>query len=569
MTNNTNMRRSSRHKDNQEAKKDKKFKFNFNWKEWKLRNKIFSILFLILLILAIVFYFIPMHKAKKPLSFMFLGIDTDNYRQETYNDKKPHRTDAIMVATFNPSTYDVEITSIPRDTSVDYQCTIEDRKVRGPINEIYEVSGREVGCLRDSVSKFLNVPIDYYAIIDMSKLAKIVDDIGGIELQVHAQDGSFCQVTTDVSKKYCFKNGDVEQMMGEEAVAYSRFRKDSEKDYGRGRRQQQVISAILSKIASEKKFDIQTITKIMSSITTDIPPMVVAKYFSYFKHMSEVGKMVSGEINPSKKVLPNKAWKRIFELIEFNTSNVSNETVTEAIEKIKTMPKYAASPLQLFFTNHQFVNKTSNGFYVTPDDQRYEISNALRKNLGLSEETPPPFENPFGRYELLTDNEAYLEGIGEDIINNLPDANQQEKQQAPSEPSSNVKPKAQEEINNKPTITGDKNYTIELGQNFTPNLSGNDVEDGRVDVVLISGNLDVNKPGKYTLVYQAKDSKGLVSDPYTITVTVKEQKLDLNKVKTDANGNKYYDNNGVCYKIIQNVDGSMKLGEKLNECPTN
>lgn len=142
------MRRGN--KSQQSANNKKKKGFNWNWKTWKLRNKIFSIIFLLLVIASIFFYFIPAHRAKQPLSFLIVGTDTDTYREQTYQGRKPKRTDAIMVATFNPKTYNVEITSIPRDTSVDYACTIENRDIRGPINEIYEVSGRKIDCLRKS-----------------------------------------------------------------------------------------------------------------------------------------------------------------------------------------------------------------------------------------------------------------------------------------------------------------------------------------------------------------------------------------------------------------------------------
>lgn len=569
------MRRSNKNK--KQVHETNKKKFNWNWFTWKLRNKIISIVLLIILLFGIFFIFIPTQRSKDALSFLIVGVDTDSYRTEEYNDKKPHRTDAIMVATFNPKTYDVEITSIPRDTSVDYMCSIQDREVRGPINEIYELSGRDIGCLRESVSNFLNVPIDYYALIDMSQLAKLVDSVGGIELQVHAQDGSFCQVTTDVSKKYCFTDGEVDQMDGEEAITYARFRKDSEKDYGRGRRQQQVISAILSKLADDKQMSITAVPTILDSIKTDIPPVLLANYYTYFKHMSQVGKMVSGEVEPKVSELPKAAWERIFKEIGLNESSVNESTVKNAINKIKTMPQYSASPLQLFFTNHQFVNDTYAGYYVTPDDQRYEISNALRKNLGLSEATPPEFKNEFGRYELPTDEQAYLEGIGQDYINSLPDANTTKGSSNTNTSSNSTTTSPSNDtssnVNHIPVISGPDQYTISVGENFVPNLVATDTEDGNVNVNLVSGSVNNQVPGTYTLVYQATDSTGQSSQKYYITVTVvgnnqqtSSSAISPDQVKESSTG-AYIELSDGCYSVITNADGTYSRGNKLESCP--
>ena len=541
----------------------KKSKFNWNWKTWKTRNKVFSIIFLLLLIASIFFFFIPNHKAKQPLSFMIVGVDSDAYREEEYSQRKPHRTDAIMVATFNPKTYNVEMTSIPRDTAVDYACEVQDMgyKVRGPINDVYEASGRDINCLKKTVSNFLNVPINYYALIDMSQLEEIIDNIGGISLQVHAQDGSFCQVTTDVSKKYCFKDGEVEEMDGEEAVVYSRFRKDSEKDYGRGRRQQQVISAMISKITTEKKFNQATITSLLSMVSTDVDPVVLANYYTYFKNMSSVGKMVEGQQSPTKRVLPTKAWERIFEKVGINNPVVSNETVTQAINSAKANPEYVASPLQLFFTNHQFVNDTYAGFYVTPDEQRYEISNALRKNLGLKEETPKDYENEFGRPTLLTDEEAYF---GEENWDHLPDENASEQP---------VQQQEQTPVNNKPIITGPDQYTINVGEEFVPNLSATDKEDGAVSVYVVNSNLNNQIPGNYQIAYQAKDKDGNVSDIYIVYVTVvgnqNQESISASEVVTDDQGRTIYkDASGVCWIVTdQSGSGFYHKVQKLEVCP--
>ncbi len=557
----------------------KSHKFNYNWLSWKTRNKVISIIAILILIISIFVYFIPEYRSNQPLSFLIVGTDTDDFREKEYNGKKPKRTDAIMVATFNPQTYNVEVTSIPRDTSVDYACSVQKRDVRGPINEIYEVSGRKIDCLRASVSKFLNVPIDYYALINMSQLSKLVDSVGGITVDVHAKDGGFCQVTTDVSKKYCFKDGDVEQMNGEEAVVYARFRKDSEKDYGRGMRQQQVISALLSKITTEKKISPELIINILKMVETDISPVLLTKYFSYFNNMTQVAKMVRGEISYNKGKIPNAAWKRIFTKIGMENSLVNNGSVAKALDKIKTMPEYAASPLQLFFTNHQFFNDTYAGYYVTPPEQREEISNALRQNLNLKPEKPKDYDNQFGRYDLPTDEEAYFAGNApsQSQIDALPDENaNQNSTQTPEQ-----QPEEQEHnVVSKPLITGQDKYVINVGGTINLALKAQDANGNPVELKLVSSTLNNEVPGDYQQVYQAVDANGNASDPYIIYISVIGQNnnnqsnqqtpntIDPSKVSQDAQGRFIYKDNNECWIVVdESGSGQYVKKEKLSECP--
>lgn len=507
----------------------------FNPLKWKLKHKIIAIILLIITFLGIFHYLIPTVKAQQPLSFLILGTDSDEYRVDTFNGTKPQRTDAIMVATFNPKTYQIEMTSIPRDTYMDYSCSIEnpDTKenvnLRGPINDLYELSGKNIGCVKNTISNFLNIPIDYYALIDMTQMQNVIDKLGGIEVQVHAKDGYFCQVTTDVSKKYCFTDGKIEKMDGEEAVVYSRFRKDSEQDYGRGVRQQQVISAISSKLLAGN-INIDTILSLFNMFKTDVQPAIMIKYFEYIKNISQVINMIEGNKEVRANVLPNEAWERISENIGFSLDKVNNNLIKELITFIQNNPTLKTIPTQLFIKNHQFYNENlAYGVYVAKDDERYDISNALRKNLNLPEETPPEYQYEIGRIELPYD-EALLAG-DEGDYNNIPDENTKQEEQPTEE-------KQEEQVDNIPVITGIDKYKIYVGEKFTHQLQAIDKEDGNVTIKEVSSNLDITKPGIYTIVYVAEDSKGNKSQEYIVYVTVVEkEENNNNENNNDNNGN--------------------------------
>ncbi len=181
----------------------------------------------------------------KPTSVLILGSDA-----EQPSSVGSARTDVMIVATLNPSNQfgntEVNTISIPRDVLMKNTCSGEYSKA----NEIYSYAFSEdnpeaaIDCTKSSIEEFLNIPIDYYVETSFSGLVNMVDGIGGIEIDVQYE---FCE--QDSAGNPCaieFSPG-LQTLNGEEALAYARQRKYSS-DYERNLRQQQVISAILSKV---------------------------------------------------------------------------------------------------------------------------------------------------------------------------------------------------------------------------------------------------------------------------------------------------------------------------------
>ncbi|MGL4655541.1 MAG: immunoglobulin-like domain-containing protein [Sarcina sp.] len=85
-----------------------------------------------------------------------------------------------------------------------------------------------------------------------------------------------------------------------------------------------------------------------------------------------------------------------------------------------------------------------------------------------------------------------------------------------------VNPPVDPEVNQKPTISGATDKTIKVGESFNP-LSGvkaNDKEDGDItSKIKVSGSVDTNKAGKYTLTYSVTDSNNQTTTA-TRTITV-------------------------------------------------
>jgi len=170
---------------------------------------------------------------KKPISILLMGTDTGALGR-TFQG----RTDSMMVVTINPKTNKSTITSIPRDTAVN----IPGYESQSPakINAAYAWGKSKTAIT--TVQKMLNVPIDFYAIINMGGMEKIIEEVGGVTLKP----------TLSFSYGgYTFKKGVKTHMNGKQALAYSRMRDDDPLgDYGRQTRQRKVIMALLNKTNS-------------------------------------------------------------------------------------------------------------------------------------------------------------------------------------------------------------------------------------------------------------------------------------------------------------------------------
>lgn len=193
-------------------------------------------------------------KQKKPISILLLGTDTgDLGRSDT------GRTDTMIVATINTTTNRTTLTSIPRDTTMKIPGSSD---TYDKINSAYTIGGTSMAI--KAVQKLLDIPIDYYVLINMSGLRQIVDAVGGIT------------ITPTLTFQYEDANvvkGQKVTLNGKQALSYARMRHDDPlNDYGRQKRQRQVIQAIAKKamnFSSLSKYD-SILNTLKSNMQTDL-----------------------------------------------------------------------------------------------------------------------------------------------------------------------------------------------------------------------------------------------------------------------------------------------------------
>ncbi len=163
---------------------------------------------------------------------------------------KGSRTDTMMLFSVDTKSKEVGILSLPRDSRV----IIAGREDYGydKLGHAHAYGGPEM--ILATVSRELNVPINYYVRVNSAGMAKIIDSIGGVEIYVehdmHYND-PFQDLHIDLAKGLQTLNGD-------QAVQYLRYRSDGS-DITRIERQQKFIQAL-----KEQLFSLGTISKLPS-----------------------------------------------------------------------------------------------------------------------------------------------------------------------------------------------------------------------------------------------------------------------------------------------------------------
>lgn len=193
-------------------------------------------------------------KKNKPLVVLLMGTDTGALGRDYKG-----RTDSIMVLVLNPQTKKSTIVSIERDFQVNFPQYPQYSPSK--INAAYTY-GR-VKLLSQTLDRYFKIPVNTYALINMGGMKSIIDQLGGVDIT---------PLLSFDYEGYSYKKGVTTHMNGDKALEYCRMRYDDpEGDYGRQKRQRQVLTAIIKSGA-----DVQSLLKpaflnsVSSQVRTDL-----------------------------------------------------------------------------------------------------------------------------------------------------------------------------------------------------------------------------------------------------------------------------------------------------------
>ena len=229
--------------------------------------------------------------AKDKSTIMIMGVDE---REDDVG-----RSDTLMVATIDPKKDQAALMSIPRDTRV---------KIKGhgwdKINAAYAYGSAKGGTeggeklTQRTVEDFLGVNMDHYVVISIQAFQKIIDAIGGIDIEVEKRMYYEDPWDDDGGLIIDLKPG-MQHMDGKTAVTYVRYR-DEEGDIGRIKRQQKFMKACMDKVTSPAIIPKlpSVIKEVMSSVKTDLSFRQMLEFAGTLKEAQKNG--LKTEMVPGK-----------------------------------------------------------------------------------------------------------------------------------------------------------------------------------------------------------------------------------------------------------------------------
>ncbi len=274
----------------------------------------------------------PRPEKNKPVNILILGVDG-----VSKNDKG--RSDTIMLLSYNPELKKANLISIPRDTRIRL-----DKYGYQKINAAYAYEGVQGGM--DAVSDLLGIPVHYYVKIDYEGFIKLVDDVGGVKVNV------------PIDMNYNDRAGNLhinlkkgEQVLdGEQALGLVRFRKGYfNQDLGRIETQQLFMDAFIDKVTSPSI--LLKAQKMMGTISnyveTNMKPMEILGYLDDANQARKNIKMYTlpGDAqyigNVSYYIVNQNDVNKILQEVNTEGSVSNSSSSTEAEEIVK---KYGLDP---------------------------------------------------------------------------------------------------------------------------------------------------------------------------------------------------------------------------------
>lgn len=221
------------------------------------------------------------------VTILFTGYDSAPGRGETLYDSQ-------MIVSYDPKSNSVQMLSMPRDATsfpmyygrhpvVPVTLRLNSIPTNASKGAFPGDPDSPYMTLVNEDSYLAGIQIDYYAAMDLNGFVKMIDTVGGIDVvnPVAINDNLYATPGGTIIGFHLAAGP--QHLNGDQALAYVRSRKSpGDNDFGRSSRQQQVLIALLHKMAQpDQLLNLPSlITTVGSSVTTNFPANQVADYIA-------------------------------------------------------------------------------------------------------------------------------------------------------------------------------------------------------------------------------------------------------------------------------------------------
>lgn len=333
--------------------------------------------------------------AKDKATVMIMGVD------ERADDVG--RSDTLMIATLDSDKNQAALLSVPRDTRV---------KIKGhgfdKINAAYAYGGRKL--TQETIESLLNTHIDHYIKINVHGFTKIIDALGGIDIDVEKRM-YYEDPWDDDGGLYIDLQPGMQHMDGKTAITYVRYR-DEEGDIGRIKRQQNFMKAVMDKLVSPTIIPKlpAIVSAVSDSVETDMSVSEILSFLGILQDAKDNGlksEMLPGkpvyiegisywvpDISKTRQILANTLGIKINQSIttSIHEDNIEYEesipdNAVEVTEKERIKREIAQEREERLQRLREEQEKSTKRFKSEVDEERPR-TNSNREKVETREETP-------------------------------------------------------------------------------------------------------------------------------------------------------------------------------------
>ncbi len=256
----------------------------------------------------------------QPFTMLLIGVDTRGEKQS--------RSDSMFLAVVNPGRQTLTLVPIPRDIYV---------KVSGygmeKMNHAMFYGG--VTLLKQTIENFFDLQIQRYVTVDFEGFKRLVDEIGGVEVDVKKRMRYYDPADgTDIN---LYKG--IQKLDGKKALDYARYRRSNigrdDSDDERSARQIELIKAIMEQ--GKEKLSIFRIFSFFDiagdHIKTDLTKKEIERLVPVYKGFS-VDQLRNTTIEGDGKRLPYGKLHLFFYVVSDLEKERIKEYIREALLEI-------------------------------------------------------------------------------------------------------------------------------------------------------------------------------------------------------------------------------------------
>lgn len=197
---------------------------------------------------------------KEIINILLIGQDTRTAARG--------RSDSMILCTINTKTKSVTLTSFMRDLYVQIPGYDDNR-----INAAYAFGGTKL--LNQTLEKNFGIYVDGNVEVDFQQFSRIVDLIGGVEMELTANEAAYINMVAEGNYVSAGKN----LLNGDLALIYARNRHDVDGDFSRTNRQRKLLTTVFEKYKSAKLTTLlATLEELLPMVTTDMSKSEIVGY---------------------------------------------------------------------------------------------------------------------------------------------------------------------------------------------------------------------------------------------------------------------------------------------------